>query len=418
MGRRATAWLLALVLPLAGCWDRTEIEDTAYVVSLGIDAVAPNECRWTFRIVEAEELPVGMLTAQGVLGDGLASKLISVRACTLEQAVQLAQAGLVRILSLVQLREVVFGEALARRGLGRELSHLLRHGEVRLAAGVHVARGRAVDIFIHNQPIGDVNPVKFMEGLLLVQKRMHLSPPIRLQHFNGRLMAPGVDPILPLIAVNPNATSTPGSPLPPMGQEKSLRAGEFPRTGGNPVEVAGAAVFRGDRMVGTLNVDQTAALLALRGEMGKVYATLPSPSVPGDVITMRYHQENKPQYRARWSGGRPAVGVRLQFEGEVLSAPPATNPASPPERRALEQYIARYGREHFYAPLIRQVYGEWGADPVGFGQLFRSRFPTFDAWLSYDWPDRVRDLQVTVETELFIRRYGMILDTQSRQEEE
>jgi hypothetical protein len=60
--------------------------------------------------------------------------------------------------------------------------------------------------------------------------------------------------------------------------------------------------------------------------------------------------------------------------------------------------------------MIAKVFGEWGADRVGFGDLLRPHFPNYDAWLQYGWPDRVRELEVQVE--MYIRRFGLLLDVQ------
>ena len=168
-------------------------------------------------------------------------------------------------------------------------------------------------------------------------------------------------------------------------------------------------MFRGDRLAGMLTVDETAGLLALRGEMGKVYASVPDPRGEGLRLTLRLHQENKPKFRVSFAGDRPVVHVKLQFEGEVLSVPGRTDYTLPQNRRLLEQHIARHLEKETFIPLLKRVYGEWGADPVGFGQLFRSRFPTHDAWVAYRWPRHTKDLTATVEVDLFIRRFGMLL---------
>lgn len=212
-----------------------------------------------------------------------------------------------------------------------------------------------------------------------------------------------------MAAINSSAREPLGNPLPPMGAS-SLKAGEFPRHGGNPVEIAGAAVFRRDRLAGLLNVDESIALLALRGEMGKVYQTV--PGLEGEPISIRYGQENKPKYAATFVNGRPTVHIKLVLDGEVLSTPGLRDYTRPDEGRRLQEKIAEYYDETVYNPLVQKLYREWGADPVGLGQIFRYRFPTLPAWLSYRWEDRVRDVRVTVESELHIRRFGMLLDAQ------
>jgi hypothetical protein len=52
---------------------------------------------------------------------------------------------------------------------------------------------------------------------------------------------------------------------------------------------------------------------------------------------------------------------------------------------------------------------QWRADPIGFGQLYRGRFGTWQAWHAFDWPRHVGELEVKVSAEMRVRRYGLIL---------
>ncbi|HYF91071.1 MAG TPA: hypothetical protein VD969_02370 [Symbiobacteriaceae bacterium] len=226
--RRIGALLVVLSLLLSGCWDMTQVEDTVYVASIGVDA-AGEEYLWTFRLVEAEKLVLGMLTT--VPGDPgrLASGLISVRAPSLEQAVQMIQPTLGRILSLEHVRWIGIGEEVARRGMLPLLSQMLRNNQLRRATSMYVFVGETINGFLYNRPVADTNAIKFFEGVRIVQKRFHMEPPMQLQHFYSRLMSPGVDPMLGLVAVNFDARDKqPGSELPPTA-ERSFVAGEVPR---------------------------------------------------------------------------------------------------------------------------------------------------------------------------------------------
>jgi spore germination protein KC len=402
------AVLLVLLPLLAGCWDRTELDDTAFAMSVGIDE-AGDEFLWTFRFFQAERVQVGMLAAtpQPQLQR---FGLVTVRGRNLEQAVQLAQTGAGRIVSLEQLRIVVIGEAVAKRGVGSLLDQLVQHNQVRRGAAMVMARGRAGEMFAAYHPLEHETPLKYVEGILLVAKRVHQTPYTRIQHFYGRYLSPGADPFLFLVAVKPpeERQQPPDPDLPPMSDQSRL-AGDLPKAGGNPLEFAGTAVFRRDRLAGLLSVDETAALLALRGEMGKVYASVPDPLAPGQQVAFRFHQENKPKYWVSFQRGRPVVHVRIQLEAEIISMTGTTLYREPTNRHALEAFTVDHLRRTIYVPMLRKVYGEWGADAVGFGDMYRTQFPTFDAFLDYRWHDHIRELQADVTIDLFIRRFGMVI---------
>ncbi|HYF91985.1 MAG TPA: Ger(x)C family spore germination protein [Symbiobacteriaceae bacterium] len=403
------AWLATAVL-LGGCWDQTSIEDTAFVVSLALDADERGGYLWTFRIIEAQSLPLGSLTVPPEPGnETLSSSIMTVHAHNPEQAVQIAQANIVRIVSLNHLRNIIIGEDLARAGVSPVLNQLLRHYEVRRSAIMQASSGRAEDAMRGSQPVGDTNIVRYLEGANLVQKRVHLAPPVRLQHFQANLLTDGSDPYLPLLTVNPIAKQPEGT-LPPATGNEPLDGGTFPRVGGNPAEWAGALIFRADHYAGKINVSQAQALLALRGELGKTYVTVPDPVEEGQMVTLRLGQENKPRYRTSFSAGHPAVDIHLHLDAEVVSWSAKTDYTKPENRRMLEQHVARWTKESLLKPVIETVYHEWGADPVGLGNVFRRRFPVYGAWERYRWHDRVKDLAVNLQVNVFIRRFGMMLN--------
>lgn len=133
--------------------------------------------------------------------------------------------------------------------------------------------------------------------------------------------------------------------------------------------------------MGYLNVDETQMLLALRGQMGKAYITFPDPKAPDQMVTMRFHQENLPEFRASLRWDRPHVAVRLLFEGEVLAISSGHDYVPPQERERL----AAAARAHAESTLrgVLDKLRKWGADPVGFGHLVRGRFPTWEDWVTY-----------------------------------
>lgn len=202
-----------MLLPaLSGCWDRSEPEDDFYVISL-----AP-----------------GLPGATAASSPGaLSSGLLTAHANTLTQAMHVLNGGTTRRLIYHHLQAVVFGEDLARSGLEPLVMELLRNPELRGSVAVFQGRGRATDLLQNQLPIGEVNPAKMVEGYVLQAKQLHLAPPVRLLRFRNRMAAPGGDPFLPAVALNPNVLA--GQPEPQRTADSAV-AGELARGGGNPVD--------------------------------------------------------------------------------------------------------------------------------------------------------------------------------------
>jgi spore germination protein KC len=390
--------LLCLVAFLcAGCWDRTELEDQAFIIFMGIDREETGALLVTAEVTQVQGVVHGQAR--------FAAKILTARARTITEAIHILNAGMSRGLTLKHLRGVLIGESLSRKGVEPVLMELLRNPITRGSVWLAQARGRAFDIVMKFTPVSEFNPGQATEGLILQTKRYHLAPPGRMQNFLNRLASAGGDPYLPAEGVNPGATGEGKGEEPKKGPEKSALPGELPRGGGNPMELVGTAVFVRDRLVGFLTVDETQMLLALRGEMGKAYVTFPDPTAPNQVVTMRFHLENKPKRRAFFQGKDPVVQVHLLFEGEVLAAPSGQDYVPAPARAKLEAAAAAHATKTIRELLTKL--NKWGADPAGFGYLFRGRFATYKDWEAYNWRAHVRDLKVEASARMRIRRYGI-----------
>jgi spore germination protein KC len=398
--RKLSVWFFLAAWLLGGCWDKLEVEDQLFPVTMGIDRGEQSRYRIAVRIPISAAMRAGILGGQ--TGEASPAEVMAVEADTVVQGIYILNASVGRRITLRHLRGIAVGEELARGGLRPLLSELQRNAEIRETAGFWVARGSATETLRRSKPTGELNPAKINEGLLLVEKGLHMAPPIRLQQILMRHADPGIDAFAPVVGLNRRIVGGDGEQTP-----RSAVAGDLNRMGRNPMEIAGTAVLRGDRLAGFLTVDETQALLALRGEMGKAYMTLPDPLNKGRRLTIRYQQENKPKNIARITPDGPQVTVRLLLEGEVLSG--TANYRDPAQRRQIEQAAASFMEEIIRSVLRKTI--EWQADPVGYGLLFRTRFATWDAWVAYRWRKQIPRLRVQVDADMRIRRFGLIHQT-------
>lgn len=401
MNSRTLCLLLALSLLLAGCWDKLEVEDQLFPVTIAIDKGEDHRYRIAMRVPIPAALRAGMLGAQPAARE--VREIMTVEADTVEQAMYILNGSVARRISLRHLRGIAVGEVLAREGLEPLLAELARNGDIKETAGFWIARESAVEMLQHAVPTGEYNPGKINEGLILVEKGLHMAPPIRLHHVLSRRAGIGIDPFAPVVGANRKIMGTNGKE----STTKSAIAGDLDRMGKNPMEVAGTAIIRDDKLVGMLTVDETQGLLALRGEMGKAYVTIPDPINPPEQITIRLQQENKPKTTITLTPNGPRVHVRLLFEGEALAG--TEDFTDPAQRRKVEQAVAAYMRETIDG--VNTKLTEWKADPVGYGLMLRPRFYRWEDWAAFRWRSHVPHMRVQVTIDVRIRRFGLIHKT-------
>ncbi len=407
MSRRMVALLCLLLLLLTGCWDRIELEDMLFAVTVAIDKGEAERYRVTAQVAFFADKKSGVLG--GREGGAPALELLVAEANSVAQAILIINTGLSRRLSLRHVRGFVIGEELAREGIEDLLVELERSPESRGTSTFAIARGSAGEVLRQGRWSGEYNPGRVAEGMQLVQKHLHLAPPTRLHHMVNRMGVIGATSFARVVAINPRV----GAEDPELASGESAVAGELNRLTGNPVEGAGTAVFRQGRLVGFLTIDETQALLALRGEMGKAYVTIPNPFNPDRTILLRFQQENLPKYGPEMGPDGPRVQIRLIFEGEVLTG--GENYQSEQLREAVEESARRHMEEQMRELLAKLK--RWQVDPVGFGLLFRSRFPTWSAWEAYEWSEHLAELTVSATAQMRIRRHGLVLGGEQALEE-
>src|SRR5690625_2951278 len=144
----AASIMLISVLNLTGCWDRRELDELAIVLSMAIDAGEKDgDLLISYKIVN----PAG-----GNQGDGGSDEssgagqmqsffILSGQGSSIVDANREIQLRLSRQLFFSQVQVILFGEELARQGVGPLLDHLERDGQLRRTMWIGVVEeiGRA-----------------------------------------------------------------------------------------------------------------------------------------------------------------------------------------------------------------------------------------------------------------------------------
>lgn len=295
--------LIVSLLFTAGCWDREELEELAYVLAMGIDYLpAEDKIEVTTAIIRPLNVAGG---EQGGQGDMETFRLITTKGDTLSTAIEQQNAFLARRLYFAHNEVVIIGENLARRGLHPVLDRFVRERDLRMDIQFFVTSEAAKELMHAGAKIEEGMP------LLLARWRERkdgqvLAPVVELRVFIKNLLNAGISPVLPRLSTREEVPISP--------QEAEITGdGEdlviYPK-------VLGTAVFKGDKLAGFLNDDETNGLLYVQEDITDVTEVIEDPlGNPGEVVI--FILRNSTRIIPLQIDGIPAVRIEVITEGEI-----------------------------------------------------------------------------------------------------
>ena len=417
--------VVVLCGPLTGCFDLVELEDQAFVPAIGLDKGPNGTMFLTARI----DIPGKLASSGGGGGSDVkelgGAKPITVQARSIPEALTLLNTAVERRISLTHLSAVVFGQDLAKDGTIAVLRPMTRYREFRRTVFLFVAKGSAKDVFDNNKPILEKSVTRYVEDFQQISRDYSMAPIVQFQNFLVNIETKTEDPIAPIIAVNQSVVKgskekgggdkdTQGGGGEeggakqgglPKSTDISYVAGKISRSGGNPDEYIGAAIFRADKLKTILDGQQTRYLLMVRGEFGGSMIHFPDAQQKGKYVNVILRQSTGPDIDVDVHSKPVAVHIRMPLEAEIIGEDSTTNYVDARNVRRLEQSMER-DIEASTRQLVTEVLHKEQADPFELFRHARALFPTHQALEAYDWHSKLKQVKVDVKATVKLRRIG------------
>lgn len=396
MARRAARRLcLGLLLPAllaAGCWDRVEVNDVAIVSAAAVDRVEEEGLtRLALQIVIPARAGRPGAEGGGREGDSPVYTVVTAGRTAADAARRL-QLETPRRLYWAHMRVLLIGEGAARAGLHPYLEFFTRQRDMRPVTRVAVTPGEALPHLQGVRPELERLPEEGFRELQAAPWGM----PVRLIDLANMLGARGLDPAVPRMELGQVPVAPGSKPLLP------------------EVRWGGAAVFRDERMAGWLGPEETRGLLWLKGEWRSGIITAQLPGEEGEVSmeVLRARIDRT----VHWEGGRPAVAVRIEVEGNLQESEIRLDLGEPRAVARVERAVAAAIRERIFAAL--DVLRAAGSDAAGLGELVHRQFPARWRTLAPRWREIFPEVPVSVAVNVAVRRAGLVGKPRGLEEEE
>lgn len=352
------------VLLLTGCWDRTEINDLAFVTATGIDKLGEND----FRVSVQTPLPGSMGGPSGGGGGTGGEKPFYVdsgNGRNIREANDALQRRMSRELFFAHRRVFIFGEEVAKGGIEPSLALILEHPESRLSTYLLVAKGEAMDILTAS-PHFEQLPAE------AVRELTKAAIEIDTRKVYNEIHLPGKDPAIPVIRTV--KTENKGT------DEKS------------EVQIDSSAIMKDDKLQFIANEKETSGLTWLLQGMKDKNITVPIQK-NGEIIL------RIPDYNIRTSftvkNNLPEFTIKLSVDSIMLQNEANLNLEDKDTYEMATRKTEALIKEQVEA-IIEHAKKE-GVDPFGLGlHVYRMDNMFWEQHLAEKWRESLPDIKVNI----------------------
>lgn len=410
--RVSSVILLIMILSvLTSCYDAMEVDDEVYALTLGVDKGVNNKIRVTIQypLYKSGEKSSGDNEKSNAAPNSI---IHTVEASTVLGALDMYGMAISRRVSLMHTKVLVFSEEFARDGVGRYLAPIARFRETRRIMQPVVVRGTAEKFLKENQSNIGESLAKAIELMNNQADNTSFFPKTTFQNFYGGMLSPTEQAYTAYAGINDFNKLTSGKKEgdPPLVIDEAFMPGDLPRKGVAKREFVGTAVFDGDKMVGTLNSDETRYFLMVIGKFKRGIIDLEDENSSDNAIPLEMRYSRAPVIKGYFKNDIPVIDIKIYMEADIG----AIQSRLPYEKLSMIEDLNRQAEKHIkkrVIDVIDKVQKEFKSDIFGFGHKFTGYFATIQEWEEYNWLVHFQETKINVEIDVNIERTGLMINS-------
>ncbi|AFC31276.1 spore germination protein KC [Paenibacillus mucilaginosus 3016] len=379
--------LVGLLLGLAGCWDRTEVNDMAFTMAMSIDKAGDRAVEVSVQIFIPRSSGGGgggggggeMQSGQHAGGATLVRSAVGK---SIGEALSKLQEQVPRFLFLGHNEVYVIGEEAARDGITDHVDFLARAPQSRKRAYVFISRGKGKEMLKTQSPL-ERSSAEVVREMAAIRTGLSMT----VKDMEVQLSGQSDSLAVPLLEREPSGNS---------GKSKE----------GGIHYIRGLAVIKKGKMVGTMDDTLARGVLWVRNEMNSAVLSFPAGGERGGTVSVRSwknHARLVPELRS----GEVVMTVVVKAETYMLQNTSGMNPMDPKINRQLESQL-NAALDQRIRRSIQTAQNKWNADIFGFADAISRQYPQQWRQMKGQWDKLFPKLQVMIQAQGTIERSGAI----------
>jgi spore germination protein KC len=327
---------------LSGCWDSREINELGLVMAVGIDRQKDGR----FYTVTVQVAKPSSAASQGGKSGGGEQPvwLGSAEGETLFEAIRNIAKSSSRRIMWAHNNIIIIGQSLAEQDITPVIDFFTMNHELRMKTWVAVAQGDAKPYVLSKTGIENISGISLAELF-----RYHELPAESIATDMVRLFRDyKSESIQPLVSV-----LTKQSEEEAKGMEKQI-------------QLEGAAVFKGSKLVGGISPEETRGLAWIRNEMGNAIIVFSATGNERQKISVEL-DDTKVKTKAQVIGEIPTIDIEVTAKGDITEMD-APSDLTIEEFKAFVEKEAEKEIEREIRLGLDKVQKEYKSDVLGFGR--------------------------------------------------
>ncbi|MFC5466463.1 Ger(x)C family spore germination protein [Lederbergia graminis] len=378
MNNKILIYIGLCTILLTGCWDKVEMQDLSIVTAAAIDRLEDGKTRISIQIFIPRSI------TSGETGEDLSSGSTFVRegvGNSLAEAISKLQFNVPRTLFWSHCKIYIFGEELAKEGIRDEADYIARHPGLRGSAFLFVSEGEAREL------VSLIPPLERYSAEALRKLTEHEPSMITsLRDVDMGLMGDSESISLPYI-------------------KKLIPKDEARKPHETIPVINGTAIFKKDKMVGTLNLHDTNSLLWLKKGVKQSTISIKPDGDDKEIILSTTSEKHTfiPQIKDnRW-----IMDIKIDMEGDIIQNETNLDLLNEVVLQKIQKKFDK-SLEEKISKTIKELQLTYNADVVHFARRFHQKFP--DEWKKEknNWDEKFKELEVNIKVNTKIKRPGYI----------
>lgn len=387
--------IICMLLLTTGCWSKKDLNELAIVTAIGID-----------KTEDGYSVSIQILNPSELAGNTSSGRTEVVRFVksgeTVFEALRKLSTDAPRRIYLAHLREVVFGEELAREGIGKALDFISRDHEMRTDFYITVAKGStAADILNIQTAIEKVPANKLFNALENSESVWAAAKTVKLDELINSIVSKGKEPVLTGIYHYGDAE---------VGGNIENVHNVSPETG---LRIDYLAVFKKDKLIGWLNMDESKGFNYITDNIKNTVVNIEQEDGKITIETLR----SKTKVKGKMEKGKPVIDISVTPEGNIADVESSIDLTKPENIDKLEKKYSDNIKEKVQTS-IQKVQEDFQSDIFGFGEVIHRADPKAWKGLEDNWDEHFTNLNVNVHVKAEIRRLGTITDSFQKETKE